>query len=462
MPDEERLAQNLRELLVKSDDASLILLQTNHDRSQYFANFLRFGTCPPVEAAQTLADCELLSAIHECESFVDSWDCRIELASIIKNQLTFIFHEIDNKAAVYTVFEVLNNRGLNVSELDRLKSMLMSIAFEDNQGNSDEHIDELHRIWGKIYETIGLHQDLDTEALRFGATLKSPSQVSKPCSKNKAVDDLIKKYNKSAVEAIEVSNWMLEVTNVVNNLEDMKHSRKAVTKIAQARLLTVAIILRNFPSNQEEMLLDQLEKTSFLIFGLCRKDARTGVGDYVRLAWDTLNNTESNTDDILERIKQISVWAGLSIELALSQLENRNCYGGWKDELRYLLFRYEEHLAEQQGQTFKNEQWDRIWQESAAKSIEHIIPQSFGSQEPLLVSQEGIFVHRLGNLLLLPPNLNSQLGDKTPEEKADSYINTGLLIAKEVGLTIKQSGWGADEVQDREQQLLSWIQREWS
>ena len=188
---QKRLAQDLQDLLVKPDDASLILLQTNHDRSQYFANFLRSGGYPPVETAQTLADRELLSAIRECESFVDGWerDHQIKLLRIIKNQLTFIFHEINDEAAVYTVFEVLNNRGLHVSWFDRLKSMLMSIAFEGHQ-NRDEHIKELHDIWGKIYETIGLDQGVSTETLRFGATLKSPSQISKPLGEEDAVNIL--------------------------------------------------------------------------------------------------------------------------------------------------------------------------------------------------------------------------------------------------------------------------------
>ena len=84
-----------------------------------------------------------------------------------------------------------------------------------------------------------------------------------------------------------------------------------------------------------------------------------------------------------KRIKAISLEQDHIIETALRQLKNSNCYEGWEDELRYLLFRYEEYLAKKQGQRFRSEQWNRIWQESAAKSIEHILPQSSGSQEPL-------------------------------------------------------------------------------
>ena len=101
---EARLERELQELLVKQDELSLILLQTNHDRSQYFADFLRHGASPPVSDAQTLADRELLRAIHECQSFVKKWENPIELLRLLKNQLWFIFHETQDVESVYTVF----------------------------------------------------------------------------------------------------------------------------------------------------------------------------------------------------------------------------------------------------------------------------------------------------------------------------------------------------------------------
>ena len=454
VPTEERLGRELQDLLIKADELSLVLLQTNHDRSDYFVNFIRTGEYRPVKEAQTLADRELLRAIHECESFVDGWDDRIELWGIVKNQLTFIFHEIDDEAAVYTVFEVLNNRGLQVSSLDKLKSMLMSVAFEDNQGNAEEHITELHRIWGEIYGTIGLRQGLDIEALKFGATLKSPSQISEPFSEERAVESLISAAGTSTLKSIEVSNWLLEVTKAVNRvLGEMSHTRETVTKIAHARLLASAIILRKFPAGKEKELLDQWEKASFRIFGLCRKDARTGRGNYVRLAWNTLRE-ELDAGDISERIENISTGTDHDIDFAFGWIENTDCYSGWTDELRYLLCRYEEYLAEQQGQRFHNEQWNRIWEASAAQSIEHILPQSRSWEER-------VNVDRLGNLLLLPPGLNSQLSNQDPEEKADAYIQTGLFCAAEVAQTIREEGWDALKIVEREQKLLAWIEETW-
>ena len=446
---EARLERELQELLVKQDELSLILLQTNHDRSQYFADFLRHGASPPVSDAQTLADRELLRAIHECQSFVKKWENPIELLRLLKNQLWFIFHETQDVESVYTVFEVLNNRGLEVSWLAKLKSRLMEVVVEADQGNRTEHIEELHRIWGAFYGIVGLREGVDTEALTFAATLRS-HRVSKIIGDGNAVERLMKEVDTNVAKTIEISNWLLKVVNAVNRLQE--EMRQPVTKIRHARLLAVAVILRDFPDAEERKLLDQWEKTSFRIFGLCRKDARTGVGDFVRLACEIQDNLDLSSDDISERIRQIG--AGYIIDEVADQLRNVDCYNGWEAELRYVLCRYEEHLAEQRGQTFDNEQWNRIWQESAANSIEHILPQSKGSQN---IWQEGIFVHRLGNLLLLPPRLNSTLGGKDPQEKADDYQGTGLLSAVDVAKTIQEYGWGEAEIKSREDEITEWI-----
>ena len=459
---EDRLAKELQELLVKQDNVSLILLQTNHDKSEYFIKYLRHGECPAVDKGRTLAERELLSAFRECEDFVKNWPDQIELLRIIKNQLMFIFHEIDKEAAVYTVFEVLNNRGLRVSWLDRLKSMLMSVAFERSGGNADEHISELHRLWGSIYEAIGLRQGMSAEALMFAATLRSETKLSKPLGEEKAVESLIKSCSDPA-KAIEVSTWLLDVVRAVDRfLENTQRSKGAVTEISQARLLAVAIILHKFSKEEEEALLNVWEKTSFRVFGLCRKDARTGVGDYVRLAWDVVNESTLGANEIEQRIKTLSEGKDHTIESAIAAVTDTNCYEGWEDELRYLLFRYEEYLAEKQGQKFNSEQWNRIWEASAAQSIEHILPQSKGSDERTEAGDSRVFVHRLGNLVLLPPGLNSQLGNLDPAMKTDSYLSTGLLCVAEIVPTIKSEGWGKKQVEEREKQLVKWIKSKWA
>ena len=137
---EAKLANELAELLVKTEGDELLLLQTNHDSSHYFSHYLqKHGNAPPSDTAKTLADREILEAIEDCTTFTAKWiengEPLSSLMSLLKNRLFFLLHEIEDEKAVYTVFEVLNSRGLDVSWLDRLKSVLMGAAFELNNAN---------------------------------------------------------------------------------------------------------------------------------------------------------------------------------------------------------------------------------------------------------------------------------------------------------------------------------------
>jgi hypothetical protein len=140
---------------------------------------------------------------------------------LLKNRLTFIFHEIDDEAAVYTVFEVLNSRGLEVAWLDRTKSTLIAIAFEyaQNAKIKDEVIHELHCLWSEIYSTIGLRQGLGSETLRFAATLINPELTSKVLGDEQALEVISERCGSKVRKTIELTKWLLEVAKAVDGLE---------------------------------------------------------------------------------------------------------------------------------------------------------------------------------------------------------------------------------------------------
>lgn len=450
VPEQDRALSEIRDLLVKVDGDNLLLLQTNHDTSHHFANFLRYGTAPSVSTGKTLADRELLAAINECQEFVESWVMEerglVDLYACAKNRLSFILHTIADEKLVYTVFEVLNSRGMEVAWFDRLKSILMGDAFELENVNRDQLIRDLHNIWRDTYVLIGLRQGLSTEALRFAATLYKSNPPSKLLSERDSVDEF-RSQGGDATNIRKVAQWLLRVTEACDKVLGNRR-RNAVTRIAQARLLAVAIHMRDdIEEREREDLLSLWEKITFRIYGMLGYDARTRVGDYVRLAWRSVQG-----DVAVEVIKESLVEIGLEFPIsdAIGELRENNCYDEWQEELRYFLCRYEEYLATRDGVDFKNEQWERIWEASASRSIEHIIPQSKAAEDVR---------HRLGNLMILPPNLNSKLQDKPPKEKFEAYRNTGLLLAVEVA---KASSWTKRAVVRRENDILDWAREEWA
>jgi hypothetical protein len=169
----------------------------------------------------------------------------------------------------------------------------MGIAFEHGSGNKTEIIAELHGIWEGIYITIGLRQGLSTEALRFAATLRSTGQRSKALGEEDAVESLAKQCGTDPAKTVATSRWVLRVAQEVENFLAVTHRSRAVTSIQHARLLAVAIGLSKFTEEEKRTLYATWEKISFRVFGLCHKDARTQVGEYVRLAWDCVNTQRS-------------------------------------------------------------------------------------------------------------------------------------------------------------------------
>ena len=161
---DKKEADKLQDTLIKESDQRLILLQTNHDSQNILLNYLKESIKPHKTSIQTIPDNNLLDAFIECEKYVkDNWiDKRdrdvIDLLKLIKNRLSFIFYQLDDEGAVYTVFEVLNSRGLEVDCLDKCKSLLMGIVFEEyfQKEAASENINMLHSTWSKIYRLIGL------------------------------------------------------------------------------------------------------------------------------------------------------------------------------------------------------------------------------------------------------------------------------------------------------------------
>ncbi|HEY9420305.1 MAG TPA: HNH endonuclease family protein, partial [Thermoanaerobaculia bacterium] len=66
----------------------------------------------------------------------------------------------------------------------------------------------------------------------------------------------------------------------------------------------------------------------------------------------------------------------------------------------------------------------------------------------------------LGNLILLPPKLNSHLGSRLPIDKAAEYKRTGLFLAQQVVDSL--SNWDEAAIESRENALLEWARREWA
>ena len=448
---EAKIKREIGELLVKGDDHSLVLLQTNHDSSSVFTDYVRQGTIRRDEP-ETAADRNLIAAARECEDFVEKWKSKatlIDLVALLRNRLSLIYHELNDEASVYRVFEVLNSRGLDVKWIDKLKSQLMALIFTNiDSGTRSEALKEMQVVWQDIYRTLGMRGELGDEALSFTGTWKSPTRPNKLVGQSVAASVLTNAAGTELHSISQVANRLKLVVVAVAKL-DSNVRLSAVTQIGHARFLAVSILLRKFPEQTEKRLLGLWERITFRIFGLGGADSRSKVGGYVRLGYDVGLGliSEKEVQKSLETLGE-----SCKIDAAMKDVDWNECYYNWAEELRYILFRYDEFLADKAGEKINSLQWAKIWQVDQSKSIEHVQPQSSGEE----------YIHHLGNLTMLAPGINSSLKDRPPKEKASVYVQSGLRGTIEVGLGIEKKKWDKAAVLLRADDIQKFIQKEWA
>jgi len=253
----------------------------------------------------------------------------------------------------------------------------------------------------------------------------------------------------SLAEIVEQARWLKSVVSAVH-LIDSNARLKAVTRIVHARFLGASILLRQFPKETEESLMGYWERLTFRIFGLGDADTRNKNGDYVRLAYDIFAK-DLNEREILMRMRAIG--KEFPIEKLMTGVKDYyDSYEGWTEELRYLLFRYEEYLAKEAGEKINQAEWIKIWAVDPSKSIEHIKPQS----------SQVKYMHHVGNLTMLPPGMNSSLQDKPPKQKAASYIECGIRATRDVAKSIRAGTWDEKAVLARAKKIERFILMEWA
>ena len=442
--EEKELRNGINKILIKKEGA-LLLLQSNHQRSDILSKYIESGEMPsPVPKA--LAVKRLCNAMTYCEKFVKEWKTSgvplEKLLSHVNNKINFVYYNIEDPRRVYPVFDALNSRGLAVSWIDRLKNMLIRIIFDKKCGDN-EYV-ELQKRWADINDVVD-EPKIGVDVLCFSATLLRPhkSKIQPESSSAHLLKD-----ESTNVAALRTNTRLIQ--NVAKAIQSIKHNYEYsfINKLRPVRLVAVAIECSKFKAKEKSELIEHVVKTAFCMYVICQLEARKETEKYVKLAYEIKNNKNIIVNDVKASLTFIA--SEHDVNKNIDELLTRDSYSKQQDKLRYLLYNYEKSLISQAGWKMSDSNvWNLIWNETAAKTIEHIWPKS----------KYRDWVHWLGNLLILPPDLNSTLNAKPPTAKIDAYANTGLLMASEVKDQLPS--WDENAVRERGERMAQWMREEW-
>lgn len=471
LPEDSVDRAELAGILVKRD-RNLILLQTNNVNADLFNSFIREGKKADKKELKLKSDLNLVSAIHDCTNFVKNWQPKRpvpELMRLVLHRLGFVVFDTVDSRTVYTLFEVLNSRGLAVDWLDKTKSTLMGRTFELSASSAvaQAGIEDLQKLWGHIYGELAEEDVHGDEVLRVTSTLYYGTEQGKPRPAEESLD-VFRDACTTPAAPEQISKRLLRVAKLLTAIY-RQPQLEVVTDILHARVLAVALHLATGVSETERSkLLDQWERVTFRIFGLLQKDSRTKVGDYVRLAARIVKG-----DPDYQSFNQImTTLRGLGLEYPAKDavdngLRRAGLYWESPEVCRYVLWNYEEFLARLTGPNATLDEHERaqIWRMRASDSLEHIFPQTPGAgwrgkTGKLPFSKEAINanVHRIGNLLLLPQPLNAQAQARPFTEKQELYQQHHLRMIDEV---CAAADWTFDSIDQREGTLASWAEKRW-
>jgi len=339
--------------------------------------------------------------------------------------LKLIYIYLDNDDDAYLIFETLNTRGKDLRLSDLVKAHLTKLLKPKNV-----NVDPAKLTWEKIWTTIdGSASDIDIDSFlhhywlskhdylpvkkmfkKLKRTVKKPnasnflSELEKDSLTYREIHETaFRKWTreeraiKEALDALSLFRVKQQVPMVLSTMRDYKAGllkRKDVGKI-----------------------LTSIEKFHFMFTAVTSQRSSGGISQMYASSARKLVSAQDRNDkllvlnDLYIKLKdRIPVYQEFEVNFEEIYLTNK--FTKQKKLVRYILSGIDEHLNT--GQTIDYEN----------TTVEHLMPQSS-------VGKNGITefdVGQLGNLILIPTNLNVKLGKKSFQDKKEMLMNKKVFL----------------------------------
>ena len=395
-------------------------------------------------------------------------------------------YSVENAADASLIFELQNDRGKKLTDLEALKSYLMHLMYL-NAKNPEEGLSEIQTQFSNIYRQIEQHarnrRIPSEDAILSYHCAAYLSWVGDEWRRPKT---LIKQTIKGIPQK-EIQSWVLEFTATLQ--ETFKTITKLFSSLDDYEELAQLVILDRmatfWPMVIKAFRLDSSEKKeNFLLacrlmeiyamrgFGLSNLRSDAGLSSiYV-----ATRNFEGDFQELNVFLHSMSSWYELKSR-SQSGLNRALLYKSNRRDTQYLLWRYENHLRQRKGQQAEPLSWKHYLfpkDEASKLSIEHIAAQNNPISETLVEWDSGfenrfqdVATHRLGNLVLDSISANSSKGKYDFTDKLSSLSeNSTFLSQGELTKWAEKTEdgvyhWSVESIRKRHAHLVSFASQTW-
>ncbi len=407
------------------------------------------------------------------------------------NDARVMVYVVNNAADATQIFELQNDRGKRLTDLEALKSFLMHSIYL-NARKPDDKLKDLQGRFARIFRTIEDLENIDgapdeDSILSYYCAgfqmwtsneWRDPKRMVKAHLATLSGEDNKQKVIRWIEGFADDLVWAYDAVKTIMGRRDTLH---AFTDLYLLRKMASfwPLILKCWRSNQGdrfEAACRLMEIFAFRGYAISNMRSDGGAVAFHALARDFRVDFSSLCktlrDDLCQRY---------DVEHRFQiGLDDAKLYEADGEATKYLLWKYENHLRRETGKKQPLISWQDYLNmqnnNGAQLSIEHITSQKsplikkevrWNDGDPKRAFQE-IALHRLGNLVLDSVSPNAAKGKKEFADKFDHTLRSSIYLSQRELLDYtdevdhaRKPVWGLDAIKKRHEALVEYALAAW-
>lgn len=378
-------------------------------------------------------------------------DYFVDLIRYLTDTVQVVRFVLSGDSAAYTIFETLNDRGLELAPLDLVKNYVFSRAETYRVGS----LRDFEERWAEMMTLLG-SMKVDSFLRAFWAARHGVTEGPKLFSAFKARYDTPEKVHEISIEMRQAAERYAALSSSTDpTWTDLPESAKkridAIETIGSSQIHPIILsAIERFSKAELAKLLHLLEVIAvrFQLVGRGRPSRIESLGG--RVAREIAEGKITRTSEVRSALDELYIPDGEFKQRFKTKTETDG------KKARYILAVLERQSLLREGKSFADELTP------GNVTLEHIFPkspQSYWLSEVGGDPKLSGMTHRLGNLCLLP-EVNRALGNRGWEEKLEVFKKSRLRTTNTIDAE-KYPKWGSRAIEKRQNYMAELAEAAW-
>ena len=425
-------------------------------------------------------------------------DWLVDFRHRLSEQLILTVYPVGRESDAGVIFEVMNNRGKPITELEKVKNYLLYLASKLHLPDDDHQLGRhVNDSWAYIFQRL-MSSNLATpesedQLLRVHWLMAyDPLEKNWKGSKSLKAEFNLKDFERRHDELLDkLTIYVTSLRQACTAFCDVFQPRhpdafKEYGKdpMSQKRLvaeaerlprlrivapflpLLVAVRLR-FAGDADAYreVVERCERYAFRVYRLLQRRSQTGRSSLFLKANEVYRG-DKDLPSLLRQLDGLTEFYSRTADFERAwEMEKGKSWYSWAG-LRYFLYEYESYLSAQQGRGVKAS-WAEIEKAALDHTIEHVLPQTPKDaywKERFDADALERCTHDIGNLCLTLDNSsysNKPFPDKrgTAAQSTRCYAKGDLLMERALAVF---EDWTEAAVIQRRAEIVAWAKDRWA